>query len=212
MQNKAGIAAAADRNKEPILAALQPLLAAAALPRPEAGRPLLLEAASGTGQHAAHFCAALPHLDWQPTDPDPSALASIAGHREIAALDNFLAPLQLDVTMADWPLERADALFCANMIHIAPWEAAIGLAAGAGRLLPAGAPVILYGPYRRDGAHTADSNAAFDDSLRARDPRWGLRDLEAVAALFDAAGFLAPDVIEMPANNLLLCFRKAARR
>lgn len=210
MTNAGAIAAAADRNKAPISEALCRLLAPGEMPEPAGPdtRPLLLEIASGTGQHAVHCSAILPHLDWQPSDPDPAALESVAAHRRAAALPNLLPPLVLDVTAADWPVARAHALFCANMIHIAPWQAAIGLAAGAGRVLVPGATAILYGPFRRDGRHTAASNAAFDESLRARDPDWGVRDLEAVAALFDTAGFGLGEVIEMPANNLMLRFRR----
>lgn len=208
MQGRAGIAAAAERNKEPIRQVL-----AQVLPRQAPGgrRPLVLEVASGTGQHAVHMAAALPQLDWQPSDPDPAALESIAAHRTQAGLPNLLPPLRLDAAAPDWPVAAADALFCANMIHIAPWEAAMGLAAGAGRILPAGAPALLYGPFRRQGRHTAPSNAAFDESLRARDPRWGVRDEEEVAALFAAQGFVAEEVFEMPANNLILLFRREGR-
>lgn len=208
MQNRAAIAAAAERNKEPILQVLQAVLPRAAA---SGGRPLVLEIASGTGQHAAHFAAALPQLDWQPSDPDPAALDSIAAHRMQAGLPNLLPPLLLDAAAADWPLAAAAALFCANMIHIAPWQAAVGLAAGAGRLLPAAAPVALYGPFRRDGRHTAPSNAAFDESLQARDPRWGIRDLDEVAALFATQGFALAKVVEMPANNLTVLFRRERR-
>jgi len=204
MDNRAGIAAAAERNKEPILQVLRQVL-------PGAGgtRPLLLELASGTGQHAVHCSRGLPHLDWQPTDPDPAALDSIAAHREAAGLSNLRAPLLLDAVAESWPVATADALFCANMIHIAPWAAAVGLADGAARILQApAAPAVLYGPYRRDGQHVSASNAAFDDSLRQRDPAWGVRDLEAVAELFHQRGFSGPEVVDMPANNLVLVFRR----
>lgn len=209
MENRAGIAAAAERNKGPILEVLQQVLGnPGAAGRDGPDRPLVLELASGTGQHAVHFCRGLTHLDWQPSDPDPAALQSIALHRAASDCANLREPLHLDVTADPWPIRSADALFCANMIHIAPWSAAVGLADGAARILPAGAPAILYGPFRREDAHVSESNAAFDESLRRRDPRWGVRDLEAVAALFTDRGFGAPQIFPMPANNLILLFRR----
>ena len=172
-------APAVARNRDPILAVLREVL-------PAAGT--VLEIASGTGEHAVHFAAALPHLVWQPTDPDAQARRSIAAHAARAGLPNLLPPLELDAAAAVWPVTRADAVVSINMIHIAPWRAAEGLMAGAARLLSAGAPLYLYGPYRQHGQHTAPSNAAFDESLRARDPAWGVRDLEEVAALAAAHG------------------------
>lgn len=209
MENQAGIAAAAEQNKGPILEILQQVLAEKGVGATRGiSRPLVLELASGTGQHAVHFCRDLTHLDWQPSDPDPAALRSIALHRAASDCANLREPLHLDVMASTWPIRSADALFCANMIHIAPWSAAIGLADGAARILPPGAPAILYGPFRREGAHISESNAAFDESLRRRDQRWGVRDLEAVAALFAERGFGAPQVFQMPANNLILVFRR----
>ncbi|WDD92765.1 class I SAM-dependent methyltransferase [Burkholderia sp. FERM BP-3421] len=191
---------AAERNREPILAVLREILPA---------HGTVLEIASGTGQHAVHFAAALPTLAWQPSDADPAARASVAAWAAQAALSNLRAPLALDVCETSWPLASADALVCCNMIHIAPWRAAEGLFAGAARVLPgAGAPLVLYGPFRRAGAHTAPSNAAFDAQLRERDPAWGVRDLEAVVALGDAAGFAFDAAIPMPANNFCVVFRR----
>lgn len=169
---------------------------------PETG--LVLEVASGSGEHCAHFAAAFPALNWQPSDPDATALASIASWG--AGLANVAAPVMLDAAHGDWPVARADALLCINMIHIAPWEATLGLMAGAARLLAPGAPLILYGPYRQAGVPTAPSNEAFDASLKSRDPRWGLRDVAAVSAV--ANGFALHRLAEMPANNLMLVFRR----
>ncbi|MFC7475387.1 DUF938 domain-containing protein [Dankookia sp. GCM10030260] len=188
------------RNRDPILEVLRRHL-------PETGT--LLEVSAGTGEHAAYFAAAFPGLVWQPTDPDPAARASIAAWAREAKLNNLRPPLALDAAAEDWPVARADAVLCINMIHIAPWAAGLGLLRGAARLLPPGGTLILYGPYKRGGAHTAPSNAAFDAGLRAQDPDWGVRDLEAVAAEAAAAGFGPPEVVEMPANNLTLIFRRA---
>jgi len=165
---------------------------------------LVLEIASGSGEHVAHFARELPGHSWQPSDPDASGRASIAAWCE--GLANVLPPLDLDAASADWPIDRADAVLCINMVHISPWEATLGLVAGAARILPRGAPLILYGPFLRADVPLAPSNAAFDESLRSRDPRWGLRSVEAVR---DAAlGFTLDRVVEMPANNLTLVFRR----
>lgn len=189
------------RNRDPILAALRRHLPA---------RGTVLEVASGTGEHAAHFAAALPHLVFRPSDPDPGARASIDAWAESARLPNLRAALALDVTAPDW--ERAaggaDAVLCVNMVHIAPWAATEGLMRGAAHLLPAGGVLCLYGPFRRDGRHTAPSNEAFDADLRASDPGWGLRDLEAVVAEACARSFAPQAVEEMPANNLFVAFRR----
>lgn len=193
-------APAAARNRDPILAVLREVL-------PAAGT--VLEIASGSGEHAVHFAAALPHLTWQPTDPDALARRSIAAHAARAALPNLLAPLELDAAAAVWPVTRADAIVSINMIHIAPWSAAEGLMAGAARLLPAGNPLYLYGPYRQGGHHTAPSNAAFDESLKARDPAWGVRDLDEVAALAGHHGLALQRTVAMPANNLSVVFRRS---
>jgi hypothetical protein len=167
-------------------------------------RGLLLEVASGSGEHALHFAPAFPGLTFQPSDPDPEARASIDAW--CAETPNVRPALALDATARDWPLARADAVLCINMIHIAPWSACEGLLGGAARILPPGAPLVLYGPFKRGGAHTADSNVAFDAELRARNPDWGVRDLEAVAAA--ATGFGPPQVTPMPANNLTVAFRR----
>ncbi|PWC28464.1 DUF938 domain-containing protein [Teichococcus aestuarii] len=191
---------AALRNRDPILAVLRRHL-------PPAG--LLLEIASGGGEHAVHFAAHLPGWTVQPTDPTPEARASLAARLAETGLPNLRPPLALDVRAPDWPVTRADAVLCVNMIHIAPWAATPALMAGAARCLPPGAPLLLYGPYRRGGAHTAPGNAAFDESLRQRDPEWGVRDLEAVTAAAVAAGFRPGPVEEMPANNLMPLFHRA---
>lgn len=191
-------APAALRNRAVILDVLSPHL-------PPGG--LMLELASGTGEHALFFAQARPDVTFQPTDYDPSARASIDAYAEEAGLPNLRPALFLDATQPDtWPIDRADALLCVNMIHISPWEATVGLIAGAARILPAGGKLMLYGPYFREGVETAPSNLAFDDSLRARNPAWGIRRLEDVAALAAEAGFSAPKVTEMPANNLTLVF------
>ncbi len=169
---------------------------------------LVLEIASGSGEHALHFAAQFPALNFQPSDPDAAALASIAAWREEARLPNFLPPLMLDVMADAWPIQRADAVLCINMIHIAPWEATAALLQGAARILPPGAMLFLYGPFKQGGHHTAPSNAEFDASLRVQDMRWGVRDLEAVAEIARAAGFAAPVVEAMPANNLSLILRR----
>jgi hypothetical protein len=189
----------AERNRGPILAVLQRVL-------PRTGR--VLEIASGTGQHVIHFAAALPHLDWQPSDPDAESRDSIAAWTAQAALTNVRAPLDIDVCRRPWPLDAADALICINMVHISPWEATEALIDGARDVLGAGAILVLYGPYRRGGAHTASSNQAFDLQLRSRDPRWGVRDMEVVVELADAAGFSCDKPVAMPANNFSLVFRK----
>jgi hypothetical protein len=169
---------------------------------------LILEIASGSGEHALHFAAHFPALSFQPTDPDAAALASIAAWRGEALLANLLAPLMLNVMADDWPVLKADAALCINMIHIAPWEATAALMLGAARILPPDGTLFLYGPFKRGGVHTALSNAEFDASLQAQDARWGLRDLEAVAEIASAAGFAAPVVEAMPANNLSVIFRR----
>jgi hypothetical protein len=193
-------APSAARNRDAILGVLRDVL-------PLTG--LVLEIASGSGEHVVHFARHLPGLEFQPSDPDPNALASVAAWIAETGLANVRAPVRLDVDEADWPIAAADAILCINMIHIAPWRATAGLIAGAAARLPAGAPLYLYGPYRRAGVPTAPSNEEFDRGLRARDPAWGLRDLEAVAALARAAGFAEPTVVAMPANNLSVVLRRA---
>jgi hypothetical protein len=170
----------------------------------------VLEIASGTGQQVVYFAQALPHLVFQPSDPDPASRASVAAWIAETGLSNVLPPLDLDVRAPDWPIDAADAMICANMIHIAPWACAEGLIAGAGRLLPEGGPLAIYGPFKRGGAHTAPSNEAFDASLRRQDPSWGIRDLEAVEILGEAHGLVLDEIAQMPANNLTVIFRKRA--
>jgi cyclopropane fatty-acyl-phospholipid synthase-like methyltransferase len=186
------------RNRDPILVVLQRVLP---------GRGLVLEIASGTGEHALHFAAALPHLSWQPTDQDEQALNSIAAHRAASGLPNLLAPLKLDAAAPDWPMERADAVVAINMVHISPWQATHGLMAGASRVLPSGGVLFLYGAYKENGAHTAPSNEAFDEDLRRRNPEWGVRDLKEVVDLARAHGLKLVERIAMRANNLSLVFR-----
>ena len=189
------------RNRAPIAAVLAGWL-------PARGGTVL-ELASGTGEHALHLAATFPDLLWQPSDPAAAMRRSIEAHRRAAGSGNLCPPLDIDVTAPDWPLERpVEAMVCCNMIHVAPWTAAEGLFAGAARYLQAGGGLYLYGPFKRGDVHTAPSNAAFDASLRAQDPAWGVRDLEAVAGLAAAAGLAAPLVETMPANNLSLWFAK----
>lgn len=171
---------------------------------PPAG--LVLEVASGSGEHVGHFAERFATIDWQPSDPDASARASISAW--CAGMANVAAPLALDAGAADWPIASADAVLCINMVHISPWEATLGLMAGAARVLPTGAPLILYGPFTRQDVATAPSNAAFDMSLRERDPAWGLRSVEAVTRAAVAHGLAFDRLAEMPANNLLLVYRR----
>ena len=191
-------APAAERNKGPILTVLKHVL-------PESG--WVLEIASGTGQHVVHFAQGMPHLTWQPSDPDPELRASIRAWIAQTSLSNVRAPLDLDVQNQPWPVEMADAVVCINMIHIAPWTATTALMAGASRLLSDSGGLVLYGPYRRDGRHTAPSNEAFDRQLRSSNPDWGVRDLEAVTEAAALHGLALQDVIAMPANNLCIVFR-----
>jgi len=192
-------APATSRNAEPILAVLNEVL-------PPAGK--VLEIASGTGEHAIHFAAALPGLDWQPSDPSAEARASIAAWAGEVNLANLASPLALDAAGSDWPIAAVDAVVCINMVHISPWAATVGLFAGSADVLPPGAPLVLYGPYRRAGVDLEPSNAAFDESLRQRDPAWGLRLLEDVVDLADRHGFALDRVVAMPANNLTVVFRR----
>ena len=188
------------RNREPILEVLQRVLPP---------RGLVLEIASGGGEHAAYFAQNLPTVRWQPTDANAEMFESIAAHRAAAGVANLLAPLHLDVTSPQWPVERADALVCCNMIHIAPWAATEGLMAGAGRTLAPGGLIYLYGPYKIDDRHTAPSNEDFDASLRARNPLWGVRDLTEVSHLARRHGLTLEETLPMPANNLSVIFRRA---
>ena len=194
-------APAAARNKAPILDVLRQVL-------PKTG--LVLEIASGTGEHAAFLAEQLPRLAWQPSDPDPGARASIAAWADHAGNpENLCPPLDLDAAGDDWPIAAADAVVCVNMIHISPWASCRGLMRGAGRVLPHGGILYLYGPYRVGGRHTAPSNDAFDAGLRSQDPSWGVRDLETVIAEAETNGLAFVETVSMPANNLSVVFRKA---
>ncbi len=189
------------RNRDPILEVLRRLL-------PSDG--LALEVASGSGEHTAYFAPDFPALTWQPSDRDPGVLPSIAAHAEASGASNINAPLHLDVMDWPWPIRSANAVLAINMIHIAPWIACEALIGGAGRILTTDGLLFLYGPFMRDGRHTAPSNASFDRSLRQQDPDWGVRDLDMVALRADAAGLTLESVDEMPANNLCVAFRKPA--
>ncbi|MBV9528352.1 DUF938 domain-containing protein [Sphingomonas sp.] len=192
-------APAAARNREPVSAVLREWL-------PTTG--VVLEIASGTGEHAVHFANAFPSLEWQPSDVHPDALASIAEWRSDSGRRNLRAPLCLDAAASDWPIERADAVLSLNMVHISPWTSALGLLAGAARVLSPGAPLILYGPWFQTDVEPAPSNVAFDASLRERDPAWGLRLVEDFAAAAKPA-FELSSIRPMPANNLMLLFRRS---
>ena len=192
-------APATARNREPILEVLARWLD---------GPRRVLEIASGTGQHAVFFAARMPAISWQPSDVDASYLDSITSWVEEAGLSNLAPPIVLDATSASWPVDPVDAVFNANMIHIAPWAVAAGLLAGAGRVLVPGGLLFLYGPFRVGGAHTAASNAAFDESLRARNPEWGVRDLERVIETAAANGLEHVETNALPANNQLTVFRR----
>ncbi|MDN8035179.1 DUF938 domain-containing protein [Burkholderia vietnamiensis] len=192
-------ALAAERNRGPILDVLRRVLPA---------HGSVLEIASGTGQHAVHFAQAMPGLRWQPSDPDPRARRSIAAWAAHAGVANLAEPLAFDVRDASWPADALDAVVCINMIHISPWACTAALFAGAARALRTGGVLFLYGPYRREGRHTAPSNEAFDRQLRERDASWGVRDLEAVVALGLDCGLDCVEVVEMPANNLSVVFRR----
>ena len=189
------------RNREPIRAALAHIL-------PPSG--LVLEIASGSGEHVAYFAAHFPKLIWQPSDLDPTLIASIRAHAAASGAENIRPPVLLDVQACPWSVTAADALIAINMIHIAPWGVCLALVAGAAKILPAGGPLFLYGPFKRGGRHTAPSNEAFDRMLRQQNPSWGVRDLDDVAAVALSHGLALDVVIEMPANNLGVVFRKRA--
>lgn len=191
-------APAALRNREPIAEVLAEWL-------PTSG--VVLEIASGTGEHAMFFAERFPMLEWQPSDVHPDALASIAAWREAAGLPNVHAPIVVDAREPAWPIEGADAVLSINMVHISPWSSAIGLIDGAARLLPAGAPLILYGPWLQEGVAAAPSNLAFDADLKRRDPSWGLRMVEDFVAEAGRRGLDLLETREMPANNLMLLLR-----
>jgi hypothetical protein len=192
-------APAALRNREPIAEVLGKWL-------PPSG--LVLEIASGTGEHAVYFAERFPNLDWQPSDVHPDALTSIGGWRAESGLLNLLPAVTLDAASPDWPIERADAVLSINMVHISPWASALGLLDGAVRLLSAGAPLILYGPWLKDDIPTAPSNLDFDADLKRRDPQWGLRRVEEFAAAAGERGIDLAQTVPMPANNLMLLLRR----
>jgi hypothetical protein len=194
-------APAATRNREPIAAVLAEEL-------PSTG--LVLEVASGSGEHAVHFAAAFLGLTWQPSDPDPVARESIEAWGREKGRPNLLSPFELDAAASQWPVARADAVICINMVHISPVEATEGLLAGAARILPAGAPLILYGRYLEDDVATAPSNLAFDADLKARNPQWGLRSIPWLDELAARHGFSRTRRVVMPANNLTLVYRLGA--
>ncbi|MDH3656454.1 MAG: class I SAM-dependent methyltransferase [Myxococcales bacterium] len=194
-----GFAPATERNRKPILDVLRRVLP---------GNGLVLEVASGTGQHAVFFSGHLPGLRWQPSDATVDALRSIEAWVEESALENLLPPIELDVRSPRWPIASADALLCINMIHISPWETTESLFRGASALLAGGSPLITYGPYRLHGEHSAPSNAAFDESLRSRNPRWGVRDIDALIELAGRTGFELQERVPMPANNMTLVWTR----
>jgi SAM-dependent methyltransferase len=190
-------AAATERNREPILAVLRGVL-------PPTG--LVLEIASGTGQHVATFARALPALRWQPSDASSAHLTSISAWS--AGVENVAPPLLLDVEREPWPVVHADAILNINMVHIAPWSAAEALLRGAARVLPPTGLLYMYGPFKRGGQHTAPSNERFDERLRGEDPRWGVRDVDDLQRVAASVGFAPAEIVEMPANNLSLIFRR----
>lgn len=192
-----------ERNRDPILELLRRVL-------PERGH--VLEIASGSGEHVIYFAKYFPQLIFLPSDPDESARTSISAWIDASKLPNILAPVPLDAAVSPWPIDKADAIICINMAHISPWSATAGLFKEAGRLLGLGKPLYLYGPYKRGGSHTAESNQAFDEWLRGKNAEWGLRDVERVTECAILNGFSEPEIIEMPANNLSLLFRRDAAR
>jgi SAM-dependent methyltransferase len=198
---------AAERNRKVILEVLKEVL-------PPSGT--VLEVSSGTGQHAAFFAPELAPRRWQPSELERALIGSIEAWAERVPEANLFAPVTLDASAPVWPVEETPpdpaitAIVNINMIHIAPWEACLGLLAGAGRILPPGGILYLYGPYRRGGVHTVSSNEDFDQSLQARDPQWGVRDLDEVEEAAKAEGLVLDRVIDMPVNNLSVVFRKSA--
>ncbi len=194
-----GFAPAAERNRQPILEVLRRVL-------PESGT--VLEIASGTGQHSVFFSAHIPALRWQPSDASPDALRSIESWITEEARENLLSPIALDVRWQTWPIAKAHAVLCINMIHISPWEASVALFEGAQRTLDGNGPLVTYGPYRMHGEHTAPSNAAFDESLRSRNPSWGIRDIDELGTVAARTGFALDERVAMPANNMTLVWRR----
>ncbi|HVY25795.1 MAG TPA: DUF938 domain-containing protein [Polyangiaceae bacterium] len=195
------VSPSAERNKAPILDAIRARLPASGV---------VVEIASGTGQHIVHFARELPGLIWQPTDADDELRAAAGERIRLAALSNVRAPLRLDVLAPDWPLAEADAIVCINMLHVAPWSATQGLMKGAARVLRPGARLFIYGAFKRGDRHCAPSNEAFDASLRERNPEWGVRDLDDVERCAEQHGVVLVEIVEMPANNLTLIFERKA--
>lgn len=193
-------APAAVRNREPIADVLGEWL-------PKSG--LVLEIASGSGEHAVYFAERFPQLEWQPSDIHPDALNSIAAWRDETRLSNVRPPLTLDASSSDWPIDRADALLSINMVHISPWKSALGLLDGASRLLKSGAPLIIYGPWLKADIPTAPSNLDFNADLKRRDPEWGLRKVEDFCAEAESRGLQLEATRIMPANNLMLLLRRS---
>lgn len=191
-------APAALRNRKPIADVLAEWLP---------GSGVVLEIASGTGEHAAFFAERFPNLEWQPSDIHPDALRSIAAWREGSGRTNLLEPIAIDAAKPDWPIDQANAILSINMVHISPWSSALGLIDGGARLLPPGGPLILYGPWLKADIETAESNLGFDADLKRRDPEWGLRQVEEFAAAASAKGLSLEDTRAMPANNLMLLLR-----
>ncbi len=188
-----------ERNKGPILEVLSRVL-------PKRG--VVLEIASGTGQHVVHFAKALPALTWQPSDPDAELLRSIALRVKESQLANVKPPVELDVMSRSWPLQAADAIVCINMIHVAPWSATPALLEGSKALLPSGNVLFLYGPYRRLGRYSSANDEKFDADLHAQNRDWGLRDLETVSEAAASSGFTLAEIVDMPANNFSLVFKR----
>lgn len=191
---------AALRNRDPILAVLRTVLPASGL---------VLEVASGTGEHVVHFARRMPEHVWQPSDPSGAARDSIAAWVAVEGLTNANTPLDLDAAHSSWAVAHAAAIVCINMLHISPWAATIGLMRGAGQILSCGGILYLYGPFRRSGCVVEPSNEAFDQDLRSRDPRWGLRDLSVVIECAADCGLTLESTIEMPAHNLSVVFRRS---
>jgi hypothetical protein len=191
--------AAPERNKDPILSVLRRVLPA---------RGTVLEVASATGQHVAHFAEALPNLLWQPSDVSDEHLRNLIARREHVGLPNLLPPIRLDVTELPWNVGPVHAVYNANMVHIAPFAVTLGLFEGASAVLGAGAPLVTYGPYKLDGRHISDSNAAFDESLRSRNPDFGVRDVGELEEVASKRGFFLEERVEMPANNFTLIWRR----
>jgi len=192
-------APATARNRQPIADVLRNRVPAGAL---------VLEVASGSGEHAVFLARQLERVIWQPSDIDGDARASVDAWRQAEAVEAVRPAIALDATAETWPIDRADAVVCINMVHISPWSATLGLLRGAGRILEAGGLLYLYGPYRIDGRPTAPSNESFDASLKARDPEWGLRRLGDVVTAAAAHRLTLDEVIDMPANNVSVLFRK----